>query len=135
MSVQSEKFIAGLRLIESDGKATPYFREFLGRVDSFIQQASEAPPEIVSVSDNPYEAALSDANKLLRFTEASVAVTIPVEADTDFATGTVLRFRFAGTGTHTITTTGLTINGTIPTLSQNSEIALRKVGADEWDVI
>jgi hypothetical protein len=40
MSVRSERFISTLKLILTDGTATPYFRDFLARVDSFIQQAA-----------------------------------------------------------------------------------------------
>lgn len=76
------------------------------------------------------------ANVLTRVTDSSaVAVTVPVEATTNYPIRTLLGIRMAGTGVVTLTTTSLTINGTIPTFSQHTEVWLRKVGSDEWDVV
>jgi hypothetical protein len=49
--------------------------------------------------------------------------------------GAELNIRQAGTGTLVLTTTSLTINGTIPSWSQHVEVKFRKVGSDEWDVV
>ena len=65
----------------------------------------------------------------------SPAVTIPQEASVDYPLNTVLTLRQAGTGTLTLTTTGLTINGTVPSWAQHVEVRFRKVAADTWDVI
>lgn len=82
-----------------------------------------------------YTLVAGDANKAKRFTAASPAVTIPVEASVDFPVGTVVRLRQAGTGTLVLTTAGLTINGTVPSWAQHVEVVFRKVGSDTWDVV
>lgn len=85
-------------------------------------------------ASSAYTPTLADANKVLRFTAASPEVTIPTNASVAFPVGTILTIRQAGTGTLTLVTTGLTINGTVPSWAQHVEVQLRKVGADEWDV-
>lgn len=81
-----------------------------------------------------YTVSLDQANKVLRYTAANVTVTIPPQASVNFPIGTILTIRQAGTGTLTLVTTGLTINGTVPSWSQHVEVQFRKVGTDEWDV-
>ena len=73
-----------------------------------------------------------DANKVKRFTGASPAITLPTST---FTVGDVVYLRQAGTGTLVLTTTGLTINGTIPAWAQHVEVGFRLVAADQWDVI
>jgi hypothetical protein len=82
-----------------------------------------------------YTLVIGDADLVVRYTGASPAITIPVEASVAFPVGTVLGIRQAGTGTLVLTTTGLTINGSLPSWAQHIEINLRKVGSDEWDVV
>lgn len=93
------------------------------------------PPEVTDVATDPYTLALGDANKVLRFTTASPSVTIPQESSVNFPVGTEIRIRQAGTGTLSLTTTGLTINGTPSAWAQDVEVLFRKVGSDEWDVV
>lgn len=93
-----------------------------------------APPAVRDEATTPYTMVLGDANTVVRMTAASHAVTVPQQSSVNYDVGTELRIRFAGTGTGTLTTTGLTINGTVPTLNQHTEVLLRKVGADTWDV-
>jgi len=92
-------------------------------------------PTVRDEGTDPYTLVLADANKVLRFTTASAAVTIPVEASVAFPTGTEVSIRQAGTGTLALTTTSLTINGTVPSWAQHVEVKFRKVGADTWDVV
>jgi hypothetical protein len=94
-----------------------------------------APPAVRDEATTPYTLVIGDANTVVRLTAAGAAVTIPQESSVSYAVGTELRLRFAGTGTPTLTTTGLTINGTIPTLTQNVELLFRKVGSDTWDLV
>lgn len=198
MSLVTERFIANLQLVDQQGVATAYFRDFLARVDGFIQQAgvvstwggvggtlsdqtdlqnaldnidtsqvvsgtfadariSEAsvtqhegalsisftqltgveyvPPTVRDEATDPYTLALSDANTVIRFTALDADVTIPQNASVAFPVGTEVSIRFAGTGTQTLTTTGLTINGTVPSLAQHLELKFRKVATDEWDLL
>ena len=162
MSLETQRFIASLQLTMPDGTATRYFRDFLAAVDGFIQQAAVisvwggisgslsdqtdlqnalnaaslyTPPIVKNEATNPYTLVLSDSNKALRFTAADAAVTIPLDSIVAFAANTELVIRQAGTGTLVLTTTGLTINGTLPTWSQHTELKLRRVAADEWDVV
>lgn len=81
-----------------------------------------------------YTPTLADANKVLRFTAASPEVTIPTNASVAYPVNTILTIRQAGTGTLSLVTTGLTINGTVPSWAQHVEVQFRKVGTDEWDV-
>lgn len=77
-------------------------------------------------------------NAYTRITDSSsVAVTIPTEATLGYSVirGTVIKVRAAGAGGVTWTTTGLTINGTLSSLSQHEVAELVNVGTDEWDVV
>lgn len=175
MAIATQRFVASLRLILEDGTATPYFRDFLARVEGFIQQAGvvstwggvggtlsdqtdlqnaldgkattaqgaladtalqeyEAPAFRNEATD-PYSLVIGDANRVLRFTTANADVTIPDQATVAYPDNTEISIRQAGTGTLTLTTTGLTINGTLPSWAQHEEVRLRKVGTDEWDVV
>lgn len=102
---------------------------------SQITSPQYVPPEVRDEATDPYTLVIGDANTVIRFTAANAAVTIPAEASVDFDIGTKVSIRQAGTGTLTLTTTGLAINGTLPTWAQHVEVTLRKVGADTWDVI
>lgn len=94
-----------------------------------------APVRSQDESSTTYTLVIGDKDIVTRYTGASPAVTIPQESSVNFPVGTIIGIRQAGTGTLTVTTTGLTINGTIPTFSQHVESLLRKVGSDTWDVI
>lgn len=75
-------------------------------------------------------------NLLVRCTSASAtAVTIDPVATTARAVGALVGIRQADAGTVTLTTTGLTINGTVPAFAQHTEVWLRHLGADVWDVL
>ena len=149
----------------NDGTMQPAFRDFIFRVDNALTAAGlsaawgqiagtltnqsdlnaalnakadtgdYASPDVRDEATDPYTLVLGDADSVLRFTTASAAVTIPLEASVAFPVGTEISIRQAGTGTLVLTTTGLTINGTIPSWAQHVEVKLRKVGADEWDVV
>lgn len=102
---------------------------------SQITSPQFVPPTVRNEATDPYTFVIGDANTVVRFTATDADVTVPVESSVNFPTGTLLTLRFAGTGTPTLTTTSLTINGTVPSLAQHVEFSLRKVGADTWDVI
>ena len=94
-----------------------------------------SPPTVRNETSTSYTMVAGDENDIVRFTGASPAVTIPQESSVNYATGTELNIRQAGTGTLTLTTTGLTINGTVPSWAQHVEVKFRKVGSDTWDVV
>lgn len=102
---------------------------------SQIPDPQFVPPFVVDEVTTPYTFVLDDANTVYRFTAAGASVTVPQESSVNFPVGTTLGIRQAGTGTLSLTTTGLTINGTLPSWAQHVEVSLRKVGTDEWDVI
>lgn len=93
------------------------------------------PPTVADEATDPYTLVIGDANTVKRFTTASAAVTIPTNASVAFPTGTEISIRQAGTGTLVLTTTGLTINGTVPSWAQHVEVKFRKVATDTWDVV
>lgn len=90
------------------------------------------PPVVANNASTLYTMVAGDANQANRFTGASPAITIPTGT---FAVGDELPIRQAGTGTLVLTTTSLTINGTIPGWAQHVEVRFRYVATDEWDVI
>jgi hypothetical protein len=92
-------------------------------------------PTPVDNATTPYTLVLGDAYTCQRFTAASPAVTIPTNASVAYPVGTEIAIRQAGTGTLTLTTTSLTINGTVPTWAQHVEVLFRKVATDTWDVV
>ena len=95
----------------------------------------EVPLAYRDESSVSYTLVIGDGNKVLRCTGASAAITIPQESSVDYALGTEKAIRQAGTGTLVLTTTGLTINGSVPAWSQHVETKFRKVGSDTWDVV
>lgn len=102
---------------------------------SQISGAEYVQPTFRNESGASYTLALSDSNTVIRFTANNAAVTIPDNSTVAFPSGTEVYIRQAGTGTLVLTTTGLTINGTVPSWSQHVEAGFRKVGTDEWDVM
>lgn len=96
----------------------------------------EVPPKIVNDGSATFTLDLTHGNAVVRTTSGSAqALTVPQESSVNYPVGTEISIRQAGAGALTVTTTGLTINGTIPTFSQYTETKLRKVGSDEWDVV
>ncbi len=89
-------------------------------------------PAFRNESSTTYTMVVGDANKVIRFTGTNPAVTIPTGT---FAVGDVFYIRQAGTGTLVLTTTSLTINGTVPVWVQHTEVGFRYVATDTYDVI
>ena len=89
-------------------------------------------PTFEDDASDPYTLVVGDANKVKRFTAADPAITIPTGT---FAVGNEVSIRQAGTGTLALTTTSLTINGSIPAWSQHVETKFRYVATDTWDVV
>ena len=105
------------------------FRDYMLRVGAYIS------PDVTDDSLAAYTMVLGDEGKIRRFTATSPAVTIPAEIAVNYEVGAELSIRQAGTGTLVLTTTGLTINGTVPSWAQHIEVKFRKVSSDEWDVV
>lgn len=82
-----------------------------------------------------YTLVMADANKRKRFTSGSATtVTVPTNASVAFPLDTEIVLRRAGTGSLSVTTTSLTINGTISHAAQHDSVMIKKVAADTWDV-
>jgi hypothetical protein len=120
---------AALPIVYNDGTMQYPFRDYMLALGAYIS------PDYTDETETTYTLTLFDANKVMRFTGASPAVTIPQESAVDYILGTEISIRQAGTGTLVLTTTGLTINGSVPAWSQHVETKFRKVAADEWDVV
>lgn len=114
----------------NNGDRGDVFRTALNDMFTELYQARSVEDDATT----PYTLDIGDANVVKRFTAASPAITIPQESSVFYPTGTVLIIRQAGTGTLTLTTTGLTINGTPTSWAQHVENRFRKVGSDVWDV-
>lgn len=89
-------------------------------------------PAFRNESSTSYTMVVGDRNKVIRFTGNNPAVTIPTGT---FTAGDVFYIRQAGTGTLVLTTTSLTINGTVPGWAQHVEVGFRYVATDTYDVI
>lgn len=90
----------------------------------------------INTQAGTYTAVASDAFKVIRMNSGSAqTLTIPQESSVDYPIGTVISIRMSGAGALTMTTTGLTLNGSFDAWSQHVEQAIRKVGSDEWDVV
>lgn len=78
-------------------------------------------------------------NTLTRMTDdGALTVVLPTSASLGWTPprGALFGIRAAGLGGVTAwTTTGLTINGTLPVLAQHEEVWLRAVAPDEYDVV
>lgn len=108
-----------------------FFNRLVSAVNALIDQTITFRDE----SSTTYTLTLQDADSVVRFTGVSPAVTIPTESAVDYPLNTEISIRQAGTGTLTLTTTSLTINGTVPSWAQHVEVKFRKVAADTWDVV
>ena len=97
-----------------------------------VPTAVYTPPAVSDDASDPYTMLVGDANTVKRFTAADPAITIPTGT---YAVKDELVIRQAGTGTLVLTTTGLTINGTIPAWTQHGELKIRYVATDTWDVV
>lgn len=111
------------------------FRLFFNRLVAVINALIDRNVMYRDESSTTYTLTLQDADSVLRFTGASPAVTIPTEAAVDYPLNTEISIRQAGTGALTLTTTSLTINGTVPSWAQHVEVKFRKVAANTWDVV
>lgn len=119
--------------VRTDNHATD---QLLGTLTLYGERATTlggGTPTPVDNAATPYTLALADAYTCQRFTASSPAVTIPTNAAVAYPIGTEIYIRQAGTGTLTLTTTSLTINGTVPSWAQHVEVKFRKVATDTWD--
>lgn len=96
---------------------------------------------VETISAASYEPLITDADKYLRFTNASgCTFNIPDNATAAFPTGTEIHLRQASVaGTVFITSdSGVTVNGIdgyeLQTAVQGAIVTCKKVGQDEWDV-
>ena len=79
----------------------------------------------------------ADANRTTMFSNAAlVTVTIPLNSAEPFAIGAQFAIHSTGAGGVTLSTTGITINGSSPntTIAQNEIMVLEKTGTDTWSV-
>jgi len=97
---------------------------------------------VKTVATTSYSPVLLDANRYIRFTNAtSCLVTIPLNADVEFPTGTELHGRQAGAGQVSVEgDVGVTINASRPdygteTPWQGANFTLKKVDTNTWDFI
>jgi hypothetical protein len=91
---------------------------------------------INEVSGTAYTLTIDDAHDLIKTTSSSaVTITIPTNAAVPFDIGTGISFTQSGTGQLTLAgDTGVTVNFTFgkKTRTQNSVVAIVKMGTDEW---
>lgn len=96
-----------------------------------------------AIAGTAYTLALGDADGYLRATNASgCAITVPASSSTDFPIGSVVTVRAATAGSVTLLEdTGVTLNvqggGAAPhaLVEIGVTVQLKKVAADEWDII
>lgn len=97
---------------------------------------------VKSVASVTYTPVLLDANRYIRTTtDIGITVTVPANADVEFAIGTELHWRQAGTGAIVFNgDSGVTINAPRPgydtvTPWVGANCTLKKVNTDIWDYI
>lgn len=100
--------------------------------------ALSIPEDVPLSSPATRTLALTDNNKVLRFTSSSaMTCEVPTESSVNFALGSTITIRRAGTGAVTISTAAgspqATINGSTTLAAQHDSVTLMKVGANEWD--
>lgn len=84
---------------------------------------------------------LADAGNYIRFTAGTaITCTIPAQSSVNFPIGAEIKARQAGAGSVTFSpAAGVTVNapfdGSTVTPGQGANVFLRKVAADEWDVV
>lgn len=81
--------------------------------------------------------AASDANRTTIMSNAAqVTVTIPLNSAEPFAIGAQFALHSTGAGGVTLSTTGITLNGSSPntTIAQNEVMVLEKTGTNTWSV-
>lgn len=113
-------------IVMDNGTMYPHFRDFLLRISNILL------PLVKDITDTTLTLAAGNANQVNRFTGANPAITIPPDT---YAVRDIIIIRQAGTGTLVLTTTGYTINGTIPSWAQHVETAFRVVATNTLDVI
>ena len=80
---------------------------------------------------------LSEANHTVMFSNAGqTTVTIPLNSAVAFPVGTSVALHSTGAGGLTLSTTGITINGSSPntTIAQNEIMVVEKTATDTWSV-
>ena len=98
---------------------------------------------IIDVTSDPgaISATLASSESYTRVNNATQTdITIPLDSVVDWLDSTEMHFRQAGAGlTQFITTNGVVINvpfgGTLVLAGIGATVTLKKVGADEWDLI
>jgi hypothetical protein len=114
-----------------------------GYTDAQARAAVSVAPTGIAGTDHTLT--LANAHSYLRFTnEAGCAITVPLEASVAYVMGTVITMRAQTAGAVTIEgDTGVTLNpvggapgeGPFAFAEIGAVVQIKKVGADEWDVI
>lgn len=103
--------------------------------DAEREKAQSEVKSIVTKS-SAFTLALVEAGAYIRSTSASaITCTVPTNATVAFPVKTVITIRQAAAGQVTCTgASGVTLNGSAKTASQNKSLQLVKVDTDVWDV-
>lgn len=91
-----------------------------------------------TVTGTTYSLLAADAGQLLIFSNAAqVTVTVPTNATTAISTGFRVVLQSVGAGGLTLSTTGVTLNGSgvLTTIAQNEALYLEKTATDTWTVL
>lgn len=94
-----------------------------------------------TVSAATHEPAAADVNGYIRCTnDAGCVVTVPSDVEADIPVDTEITYRQCGTGAVSFeSSTAVTLNGVSGFLNQTAfagaVVTLKKVGADEWDLL
>lgn len=96
------------------------------------------PDSATTQTGTTYTLAAADHETTILFSNASqVTVTIPTNASVSIAVGSKFTLQSTGAGGLTLSTTGITLNGSAPnkTIAQNEALYLEKTATDTWSVL
>ena len=99
--------------------------------------ADLSPIVATTQSGTTYTLALSNVFSTVMFSNAAlVTVTVPTNASVAFPIGTQISLQSLGAGGVTLSTVGITLNGSSPntTISVNEVMVLEKTGTDTWSI-
>lgn len=115
--------------------------DLIGNVAASPVLSQIADRQVFTSSGSDITATSAYAYGYVRFTESSpFSFIVPNDSEVSFLDGTEIHIRRAGTGLVTITpNTGVTINppfgGTLVLAGPGSTVTIKKVGANEWDLM
>lgn len=122
---------------------TPTELGYVSGVSSAIQTQLDSCAKIytspITESTTSRTLAISDINALIKTTNTSgdTTITIPTNASVAIPVGSIFKFLHLGGTTRLLnfSTSGITLNGPIPTVATGGYVEIQKIDTNTWEVI